>query len=446
MATRSQLHHFARLNVRALAFALAWPMAGAGPVAPPEPTGPQALRLATAAPSGKAVAPATAATPAAPPTAPTAAPRAAPAAANAMATAMVPLKPVAPAPGAAKPVPTTPIKMAPPGAGPATAASEPAAPSKANAMASASVAASPAPAAPASVAAAPAATKAVAQANGAGKGAAGADANAPATVDRARGRSSAVGCIISPERVAEIGSPVVGIVRSLGVDSGDTVRSGQALVTLQSDVESAGVQAAQARSAIDADIRASAANLELARQRHVRAIDLQAQGFVSPQAIDQAKAEMEVAAQKLQQARGQHTVAQRELGVVRAQLDQRVVKSPFDGVITERYVNIGERVEDRPLMRLAMLDPLRVELVLPANRYGTVARNDALSVQPELPNAPVVTARVTHVDKVIDAASNTFRVRLSLPNPGNKLPAGARCKLLPNEAVATQAAPARQPG
>ena len=115
------------------------------------------------------------------------------------------------------------------------------------------------------------------------------------------------------------------------------------------------------------------------------------------------------------------------------------------------YVNIGERVEDRPLLRLAMLDPLRVELVLPANRYGTVARNDALSVQPELPNAPVVTARVTHVDKVIDAASNTFRVRLELPNPSGAMPAGLRCKIdlalkLPETQRATPSAAADRPG
>jgi hypothetical protein len=31
------------------------------------------------------------------------------------------------------------------------------------------------------------------------------------------------------------------------------------------------------------------------------------------------------------------------------------------------------------------------------------------------------------IDRVIDAASNTFRIRLSLPNPGNKIPAGLRC-------------------
>jgi multidrug efflux pump subunit AcrA (membrane-fusion protein) len=40
-----------------------------------------------------------------------------------------------------------------------------------------------------------------------------------------------------------------------------------------------------------------------------------------------------------------------------------------------------------------------------------------------------LSARVTHVDRIIDAASNTFRVRLALPNPGHRLPAGARCKV-----------------
>ena len=52
-----------------------------------------------------------------------------------------------------------------------------------------------------------------------------------------------------------------------------------------------------------------------------------------------------------------------------------------------------------------------------------------MSVLPELAGVSAVSARVTHVDRVIDVASNTFRVRLSLPNPGQALPAGARCKV-----------------
>ena len=47
---------------------------------------------------------------------------------------------------------------------------------------------------------------------------------------------------------------------------------------------------------------------------------------------------------------------------------------------------------------------------------------------PELPGAEPVQATVQHVDQVLDAASNSFRVRLSLPNPNNQLPAGLRCK------------------
>ncbi len=262
-------------------------------------------------------------------------------------------------------------------------------------------------------------------------GAKGPGASAAPSLPSRNSAKATVGCLIGPERVADLGSPVVGVVSSIAVDTGDEVLAGQALIKLHAEVERAGVEAAEARAGIEADIRASEANLELAKQRLARAQQLQEQGFVSSQATEQAQAETDVAQQKLEQARGQRQVSTRELSVVRAQLGQRIVKSPFDGVVTDRFVNPGERVEDKPLLRVAMLNPLRVELVMPANRYGTVNLNDRLSVLPDLPGAEAVVARVTHVDKVIDAASNTFRVRLNLPNPGHKLPAGARCKLSP---------------
>jgi membrane fusion protein, heavy metal efflux system len=176
-------------------------------------------------------------------------------------------------------------------------------------------------------------------------------------------------------------------------------------------------------------VRAADASLQLARQRYERASDLQAQGFVSPQATDQARAEQEVAMQKLRQAKGQLRVSDGDLGVVRAQLGLRKLRSAFDGVVVERYVNAGERVDDKPLLRLAKLDPLRVELVVPASRYGSLALKDRIMVAPELPGMAPVQARVTHIDPIIDAASNTFRVRLKLPNPDHKLPGGARCRV-----------------
>ena len=249
----------------------------------------------------------------------------------------------------------------------------------------------------------------------------------PPSARLAKAPAATLGCLIGPMRVADIGSPVTGIVSQITVDIGDSVRQGQPLMLLRSDVEAAGERSAKTRWSIDADIRSAQASLLLANQRFTRATSLLSEGFVSPQAVEQARAEQEVAAQRVAQSKGQRDVLATDLNVVRAQLEQRTVRAPFDGVIVERFRHPGERVEDRPVLRLASLNPLRVDLVVPAARFGQFKLHDRIAVQPELPGVVAANAEVTHIDRVIDAASNTYRVRLSLANPGHKLPAGARC-------------------
>lgn len=256
---------------------------------------------------------------------------------------------------------------------------------------------------------------------------------AEAQVPTPRPGRKAVGCLIAPDRVADIGAPSVGVVQRMRVELGDPVQAGQTLVLLSADVEGANLQVARARSVVDAEVQAAEAERSLASQRLERSIALEQQGFVSPQATEQLRAEFRVAEQRLQLARGQLRVSASELELARAQLGQRLVKAPFDGVVIDRYVNDGERVEEKPLLRLAKLDLLRVELVVPAQHYGRFAPGQALPVTPELPGAGPVEARISHVDPVIDPASNTFRVRLALPNADRRLPGGARCSVTLDE-------------
>jgi multidrug efflux pump subunit AcrA (membrane-fusion protein) len=75
-----------------------------------------------------------------------------------------------------------------------------------------------------------------------------------------------------------------------------------------------------------------------------------------------------------------------------------------------------------------MVNPLRVEVVLPSSFYASVRLGMPVTVTPDFPGATARTAKVALVDKVIDGASNTFRIRLELPNPDLSLPAGLRCK------------------
>lgn len=251
------------------------------------------------------------------------------------------------------------------------------------------------------------------------------------------------GCLIEPDRVSELGAPVIGIVERVHVERGEQVALGQPVVSLRATVESANANVATIRSKMDADIRASQASLDLARQKVKRAETLVAQSFISEQALEQANAEQELAVQKLAQARGQQQVWEAERRVADAQVGLRVVRSPFAGVVVERYVHLGERVDDKPLLRVAVINPLRVELMVSTLQYGSVKLGDSITVRPELPGVQPVVAKVVHIDKVMDAASNTFRVRLSLPNPKNELPAGLRCKAdLPAPSTAAGTAPA----
>jgi RND family efflux transporter MFP subunit len=242
-------------------------------------------------------------------------------------------------------------------------------------------------------------------------------------------RAEPLGCLIQPFQEAEIGSQVVGVLDKVMVERGDFVKKGQALAQLQSDVERAAHAAAAARAQATAELQAAAANNDFAQKKKVRTRDLQQQNFISQQASDQAATEAEQAKMRLQQAREQLKVAQHELALANAQLAQRTVRSPLSGVVVERYLSEGERVEEKPIVKVATVDPLKVEVIVPAAHFGKIKSGQVANVKPDLADAELKTAKVIVVDRVIDPASNSFRVRLELANADNALPPGLRCKV-----------------
>lgn len=250
----------------------------------------------------------------------------------------------------------------------------------------------------------------------------------PAALAAPNGQAT-LGCLIEPDKVADLGSQVIGVLDGLRAERGDFVRKGQVLAQLRSDLERATADVARTRASTEADLRSSEASRELAQQKMRRAEDLVARNFIAQQALDQARADLRVAEQKVLQTREQLRVWGREVSVAEAQVGLRSIRSPFDGVVVERYLSLGERVEEKPVFRVARIDPLRVEVIVPAARYGMIRAGDVASVRPDLPGAAPLDATVSVVDRVVDAASNTFRVRLSLPNPEHRLPAGLRCRI-----------------
>jgi multidrug efflux pump subunit AcrA (membrane-fusion protein) len=142
---------------------------------------------------------------------------------------------------------------------------------------------------------------------------------------------------------------------------------------------------------------------------------------------DKATTDATRAQLRLQQAEEQQKIARLEL--IRAQqiLENRTVRSPVDGVVVERMMSPGESAENRPIVKIAKIDPLNVEIIVPVDDYGAIRVGMQAEVTPRYPGATVKTATVTVVDQVVDAASDTFGVRLLLPNPDYEVPGGVRC-------------------
>lgn len=95
----------------------------------------------------------------------------------------------------------------------------------------------------------------------------------------------------------------------------------------------------------------------------------------------------------------------------------------------KRELSAGEYVSDKPILVIARINPLNVEVIIPARRYGAVVPGMTAEVRPEAPVGGVYHGKVVIVDKVIDAASGTYGVRVELPNPNLKLPAGLKCRV-----------------
>ena len=236
--------------------------------------------------------------------------------------------------------------------------------------------------------------------------------------------------LIEPRMIVKLGSAVRGVLDKVLVDRGDMVREGQVLATLQSDVERATMELARARVEMDAAIKAKQEELEFAKRNQERRKDLYDQKALPYNEWDEVVTKKILAEHGLAEALEKKNLAQLELKQATAVVNRLTIRSPVTGVVVERYLSPGEYVEDQAILQLAQIDPLHVEVILPVEKLGSVKEGMRAKVRPEEPVGGTYEAEVTIVDKVVDAASGTFGVRLELPNPGNKLPAGLKCKVI----------------
>ena len=216
------------------------------------------------------------------------------------------------------------------------------------------------------------------------------------------GDKEALDCLLEPNEEVKLSSQIPGILDSIRVERGDQVKRGQIVARLKSGVEKAAVALAQAR-------------VDFGKRKLVRNEDLYRQELISIHEKDEMETE--------------HRIAELELQEAKEKLKLRTLRSPINGIVTERHHSAGEFVGEDPVLTLVSIDPLNVEIIVPVSRIGSIRKGMTAIVEPESPAGGSFNGKVDIVDQIIDAASGTYTVRVKLPNPGHRIAAGLKCRV-----------------
>lgn len=253
---------------------------------------------------------------------------------------------------------------------------------------------------------------------------------AAATINCASAQVRSFDCLLEPRLKIKLATPVSGVLREVMIDRGDIIHKNQVVAQLEASVDQAMLELAKARAQSDATVKAREARLVFLRKKRERTSGLLAKGAASAAALDEIESDFGVASQELREAEANIQIAQLEVARAEEILKLRSIKSPIDGVVAERHLLGGEYAyEQAPIMTIAQIDPLNVEVFVPVTLYATIKLGTEATVIGEAPVGGRYTAKVEVIDPLIDARSGTFGIRLLLPNPNNKIPAGLRCKV-----------------
>ena len=256
-------------------------------------------------------------------------------------------------------------------------------------------------------------------------------------------------CVLEPRATVDLRSPASGLIERIAVDRGQFAKAGQVLVELESGAERAALDMARHKATMQGGVRSGESRLGYAALKLSRREQLASEDLISQQDRDETATEKRLAESELQEARDTTRLNALEVRRNEEALRLRTLKSPVSGVVTERNMQPGEMADAadsrRPILRIADISTLHAEAVLPALAYAYIKAGQRATVRVDLPQPLAVAATVKVVDRVLDAASGTFGVRLEVANPGLTIPAGIPCRAEFSDVPGLAAGKARRP-
>lgn len=224
---------------------------------------------------------------------------------------------------------------------------------------------------------------------------------------------------------------VNGFVGKWFADIGDTVKKGQVLATIETPDLDAQLAAARAQlNAAHAQVESRKAEADFAKTTYDRWRD-SPKGVVSEQEREQKRADYDTAIAHLKSAEADVALDQARVDQYVALAQFKQVTAPFDGVVTERHIDIGNLVTagstnaTTPLYVMTQNNPMRVFVDVPQSAAADLTSNQLpVEVRAANGSGKVYTAKVARTSEALDQRSRTLRVEVDLDNAQQTLVPG----------------------
>lgn len=235
--------------------------------------------------------------------------------------------------------------------------------------------------------------------------------------------------------VANIYARASGYIDKRGVDIGDHVKEGQLLVQIVApELDHQIAQAQATLGQLKAALQQAQANMELARVTWSRDGPLVEKGWVTPQqgTVDVQTLKAQEAAVGVAQANV--AAQQAQLMVLGQQKAYQRVVAPFDGVITQRNVDVGSLVEADAVSSTFMFtvmqgNVIRTQVYVPQDQaFGLTPGVEAVVRVPEIPDR-TFPGKVTRIADALQPGTRTLLTEIDIPNPDGALTPGMYCTI-----------------
>ena len=236
--------------------------------------------------------------------------------------------------------------------------------------------------------------------------------------------------IATAQNSAELASNISSQLLEVNVIEGARVKAGQRLAALDYRAAKSAYEAAisAARDTSQLDL----ASIDMAEQKKKleRIRDAQQSGASNAAELEKATNDYKRTVAKHQLEK--HRLDQAKLNemVLKYQLEAYLIRAPFDGVVTDIRIKVGNLVEpNEPIASISQYSVLHVELNLPLELFGKLTKGDSYEMYASKPVSRLLKGTLTYVSPVVDSASQTFKAKFEIPNNDLTLPSGFAVEL-----------------